>query len=89
VRPSSTPLGLNRRSLEFAHGGSDLGVVLRAVRMFGDAELGAQLRHARVFRHDLTLLLAVLQVRQRGPSAIWIIGPRPGREARLASHFTL
>ena len=44
--------------LEFAHGLGDLGVVMGVVGVLGDAELGAQLRHARIFHHDRGLLLA-------------------------------
>ena len=45
--------------LELAHGGGDLRVVLGVVGVFGDAELRAQLRHARIFRRDRRLLLGV------------------------------
>ncbi len=44
--------------LEFAHGLGDLGVVTGVVGILGDAELGAQLRHARIFHRDRGLLLA-------------------------------
>ena len=58
VLSSSTPVGLEVGAfLEFAHGFGDLGVVFGVVRVFGDAELGAQLRHARIFRRDRRLLL--------------------------------
>ena len=53
VRSSSTPVGLELGAfLEFAHGLGDLGVVMGVVGILGDAELGAQLRHARIFRRD-------------------------------------
>ena len=45
--------------LELAHGLGDLGVVMGVVGVLGDAELGAQLRHARIFHRDARLLLAV------------------------------
>ncbi len=44
--------------LEFAHGLGDLGVVMGVVGVLGDAELGAQLRHAGIFHRDRGLLLA-------------------------------
>ena len=44
--------------LEFAHGLGDLGIVMGVVGVLGDAELGAQLRHARIFHLDRGLLLA-------------------------------
>ena len=43
--------------LELAHRRGDLGVVFGVVGVLGDAELGAQLRHARIFRRDRRLLL--------------------------------
>ena len=52
--------------LEFAHGSGDLGVVFRIVGVVVDAELGAQLRHARIFRRDRALLLGGGLERERG-----------------------
>ena len=43
--------------LEFAHGLGDLGVVMRIVGVLADAELGAKLRHARIFHRGCCLLL--------------------------------
>ena len=44
--------------LEFAHGFGDLGVVTGVVGVLRQAELGAQLRHARIFHHAFGLLLS-------------------------------
>ena len=64
--------------LEAAHGLGDLGVVVGVVGVFGDAELGAKLRHARVFHHDFRLLLALGGVYfSVGPSPIGTTGPSP------------
>ena len=43
--------------LTVPHGGGDLCVVLGIVGVVVNAELGAQLRHACIFRHDRALLL--------------------------------
>src|SRR5580704_3407870 len=47
VLSSSTPVGFR-----------DLGVVMTVVGIFGDAELGAQLRHAIVFHFNRRLVLS-------------------------------
>ena len=57
--------------LEFAHRLGDLGVVMVVVGILGDAELGAQLRHARIFHHDCRPASCAAGVYfSAGPSAI-------------------
>ena len=53
VLSSSTPVGLSSAAgLELAHGLGDFGVVMGIIGVFGDAELGAQLRHAVILDLD-------------------------------------
>ncbi len=68
--------------LEFAHGLGDLGVVMGVAGIFGDAELGAQLRHARIFHRDRGLLLAAGREFQRRA-----IGDLDRRPVALAAQF--
>ena len=66
--------------LEFAHGVGDLGVVMGVVGVFGDAELCAQLRHARIFRRNRRLLLgAGPECKRRSFCDHRSPGRRPGR----------
>jgi len=69
--------------LELAHRFGDLGIVMRIIGILGNAELGAQLRHARIFCDDLRLLLAARRgVFQRRP-----IGDLHHRALALAAQF--
>ncbi len=52
-------------ALEFAHGFGDRRVVAGVAGVLGKAELGAQLRHARIFDDDFRVLLARRGVLQR------------------------
>ena len=69
--------------LELAHRFGNLGIVTGVVGILGDAELGAQLRHARIFHHDLGLLLAARgRIFQRRT-----IGDLKHRSIALAAQF--